>query len=325
MMDRRKFVSVIAGSLLATPHPATAQATKIYRIGVVLQGGPYYQMVEGLRDGLKELGFVEGTQYLLHIRDTKGDLKTAEEAARNLEHENVDLILSIASSVSRATKRATEKVPIVFFAGEDPVDSGLVNSFAKPGGRVTGITSLSVDLTAKRLEILKALSPKLRRVVTFYGSANPVARESAATARRAAQQLGLEFDYREVRSVAELQAGLNALKTDEGEAIFLVSDAMVVSQTQLIADVAKAKKVPTMFSERSAVVGGGLASYGVSYYAVGRLAAKYVHRMLLGANPADLPVERFDRFELVINIKTAKVLGLTIPQSLLLRADEVIQ
>jgi len=213
----------------------------------------------------------------------------------------------------------------VFFAGEDPVDSGLVNSFAKPGGRVTGITSLSVDLTAKRLEILKALSPKLRRVVTFYGSANPVARESAATARRAAQQLGLEFDYREVRSVAELQAGLNALKTDEGEAIFLVSDAMVVSQTQLIADVAKAKKVPTMFSERSAVVGGGLASYGVSYYAVGRLAAKYVHRMLLGANPADLPVERFDRFDLVINMKTAKQLGLTIPQSLLLRADEVIQ
>lgn len=324
-MDRRRFVSLVAGSLLAASFAVNAQQSKIYRIGVVLQGGPYYQMVEGLRDGLKELGFVEGTQYVLHVRDTKGDLKAAEEAARNLEQEKVDLIFAVASSVSRVAKRATEKVPIVFFGGEDPVESELVKSFARPGGRVTGITSLSVELAAKRIEILKAVSPRLRRIVTFYGRNNLVARENAVLARAAAQQLGLEFDQHEVESVAELQAGLNRLKAEGSEALLVISDAMVVSQSQLIVELAKAKKLPTMFTERSAVVGGGLVSYGVSYYAVGRLGAKYVHLILLGANPADMPVERFDRHELVINAKTAKSLGLTIPQSLLLRADEVIQ
>jgi putative ABC transport system substrate-binding protein len=324
VLDRRIFIGAIAGGLFRAVA-ANAQPAKIYRVGIVLPGGPFNQVVEGLRDGLKELGFVEGTQYLLHIRDEKGDLKATEEAARNLEREKVNLIFAVTTSVSVAVQRATGTVPIVFYSGADPVDSGLVKSFAHPGGRITGVNSLVVDLVPKRLEILKEISPRLRRVMTFYDPTNHVARESATATKAAAHQLGIEFVEQEVRSVEELRAALRTLKTEEGDALFLVGDAMVISQAQLIVDTAKAKKLPTMFTNRSDVSGGGLASYGPSYYAVGRLAATYVHRVLLGASPADLPVERFDRFELVLNGRTAREIGLTIPASVLGRADEVIR
>jgi ABC-type uncharacterized transport system substrate-binding protein len=167
-MERRTFLSGTGAVLLSTPLAAEAQqGAKKYRIGIVLQGGPYYTMIAGLRDGLKELGFEEGTQYILHIRDVKGDRKAVEEAARALEQEKVDLIYSLSTSVTLAVKRATANVPIVFYAGTGPVVVDLVKSFAKPGGRFTGVHSLSSDLTAKRLEILKEMSPRLRRVVTF--------------------------------------------------------------------------------------------------------------------------------------------------------------
>ena len=205
---------LLAFCSLNLPLIAEGQPAKIYRVGVVLPGGPFYQVVEGLRDGLKELGFVEGTQYVLHIRDEKGDLKATEEAARNLEQEKVNLIFAVTTSVSVAVQRATENVPIVFYSGADPVDSGLVKSFAKPGGRLTGVNSLVVDLVPKRLEILKEISPRLRRVMTFYDPTNSVARESAASTRAAAQQLGIEFVEQEVRSVEELRGALRTLKTE---------------------------------------------------------------------------------------------------------------
>lgn len=326
-MERRNFVAAIAGCLFCAPVAAIAQSAKInqiYRVGVVLPGGPFYQVVEGLRDGLKELGFLEGAQYVLHIRDEKGDLKATEEAARNLEQERVNLIFAVTTSVCVAVQRATANVPIVFYSGADPVENGLVKSFAKPGGRLTGVNSLVVDLVPKRLEILKEISPRLRRVMTFYDPTNRVARESAASTRAAAQRLGIESVEQEVRSVEDLNSALRTLKTEEGDAIFLVGDALVISQAQSIVDAAKAKKIPTMLTDRSEVVGGGLASYGPRYYAVGGLAAKYVHRILLGASPADLPVERFDRFELVVNARTAREIGLTIPPTVLVRAGEVI-
>jgi putative ABC transport system substrate-binding protein len=323
---RRAFIRTLAGALLAAPLAARAQqAGKKYRVGIVLQGGPYYAMIDGLRDGLKELGFEEGRQYILHIRDVKGDPKALEEAARALERENVDLIWSLATSVTLAVKRATASVPIVFYAGTDPVVVRLVQSFAKPGGRLTGVQSQSTDTTAKRLEILKEMFPKLRRVVAFYDPGNMAARESAKLIREAARQLRIEVVERHVRSVEELRAGLQALKPGEVDALAHVSDAMLTSQTKLVVDTAKAKKLPTVSFERSFVSEGGLASYGVNFHAVGRQSAKYVHRVLSGTSPAELPVERVDRFELVFNLKTAKALGLTIPQSLLGRADQVIE
>ena len=326
MTTRRAFIGTLAGGLLAAPLAAEGQqAGKRYRVGVVLVGGAYYVMVNGLKDGLKDLGFEEGKKYILHIRDVKGDPKTVEPAARALEQEKVDLIYSLATSVTLAVKRATVNVPIVFYAGTDPVVVGLVTSYAKPGGRLTGVHSLTTEVDAKRLEILKEISPKLRRVGVFYDPDNKAAQESAKSVREAARQLRVELVERHVRSVEELRAGLQALKPGEVDALGHVADAMVTSQNRMVLDAARAKKLPAMSFERSFVADGGLLSYGVSFHAVGQQSAKYVYRVLSGTNPADLPVERADRFELVINLKTAKAIGLTVPQLLLGRADEVIE
>ena len=213
----------------------------------------------------------------------------------------------------------------MFNAGSDPVAFGLVESFRKPGGRLTGIYSRFTDLTAKRLELLKEMLPRIRRVVTFYNPGNSVAQRGVKVARETARQLKLELLERRVASVEELRVALRALRAGEADAYFSMPDGMVISQAALVVDAMSARKLPAMFAELDSVARGGLASYAVSYYALGRLAAKDVQRILLGANPGDLPVEQFDQLQLVINMKTAKALGLTIPPSLLQRADQVIE
>jgi ABC-type uncharacterized transport system substrate-binding protein len=326
MIHRRAFLGTLAGGLLAAPVAAGAQPTgKKYRVGIVLEGGPFYAMIDGFREGLKELGFEEGPQYLLHIRDVKGDPGALEGTARALEQEKVDAIYSLSTSVTLAVKRATANVPIVFYVGTDPVVVGLVKSYAKPGGRLTGVHSQTTELDSKRLEILKEMCPTLRRVAAFYDPGNRAARESAKSVRAAGRQLHIEIVERHVRSVEELRAGLQALKPGEVDGLAHVADAMLASQSKLVVDAARTKKLPTVSLERSFVAEGGLASYGVNFHAVGHQSAKYAHKVLSGTSPADLPVERADRFELVINLKTAKALGLTIPPSLLQRADQVIE
>jgi putative ABC transport system substrate-binding protein len=323
-VERRAFVAGSLG-LLAAPLAAEAQRARVDRVGVILQGGPYFPAIDGLRDGLRELGLEHGKRAELHVRDTKGDLKAVEAAARSLEGEGVDLIDAWATSVSLAVTRATQKVPIVFYAGSDPVAVGLVRNFRKPGGRVTGVHGRVTDLTAKRLELLKEMISRLRRIVAFYNPENPSAQQAVMLARDAARQLKVELVEHRVAFVEELRAALHGLRPGEADAFFHVSDAMVTSQAALVIETAMAKRLATMFQDRASVAQGPLASYGVSYYAVGRLAAKQVQRILLGANPGDLPIEQIDRMPFVINLKTAKTLGLTIPQSVLLRADEVIQ
>jgi putative tryptophan/tyrosine transport system substrate-binding protein len=316
---------LLAILILASVHTAQAQQAKVYRVGVFLEGGSFSAVVDGLKDGLKELGFAEGKQYVLEIRDLKGDRKAVEEAARGLERGKVDLMYAVATSVAVAVKQATAVVPIVFAVGSDPIVAGLVESFPKPGGRLTGVHYLSTDLTAKRLEILKEIFPKLSRVVTFYDPSNGVALAAAKSAQEAGRQLKIEVVERHVASVKDLQLSLKALKAREADAYFFTPDAMVASRAQLIIDTARAKKLPTMFHEPSLVAQGALVSYGVSYHEVGRLSANHVQRILTGTSPQDLPVESLSRLGLVVNLRTARELGLTIPQSLLLRADEVIQ
>jgi putative ABC transport system substrate-binding protein len=310
--------------LLALCPIAEAQQ-KVYRIGVLFPGGPLSETIDGLRRGLKELGFEEGKQFTLTIRDTKGDPKAAADAARTFEQEKVNLIYAIASTVITAAKEATQTVPIVFSIGSDPVALGLVNDFAKPGGRLTGVHYLVRDLTAKRLEILKEMLPKINRVVTFFDPATTVAKEGAALAREEAKRLGLKFVERHVNSIEELRKGLQALKAGEADAFFYIPDPMVVGQAQLIVDTAKARKLPTMFQDESLVAKGGLASYGQNYQEIGRLSAKLVYRVLNGTPPRDLRVETFDDVELAINLRTAKELGLTIPPNVLARAKKVIK
>jgi len=282
-------------------------------------------IVDGLKNGLRDLGFEAGKHYVLELRDLKGDRKSAEQAARDLEQQKVDLIYAINTSVNLIVKSATREVPIVFAVGADPVAAGLVESFANPGGRLTGVHFLSVDLTAKRLEILKEILPKLHKVVTFFDSGNEIAVEAAKQGREAARKLAIEVDERPVASVEEFRRGLLALKAEDVDAYYYTSDAMVTSQAQFINDTARAKKLPTMGYEQSLVVQGALVSYGVNYYEIGRLSSKYVRRVLTGTTPRDLPVESISRLVLAVNLRTARELNLTIPPSMLLRADELIQ
>jgi putative ABC transport system substrate-binding protein len=322
----KKVVSLALCALLfALCFSADAQQPKVFRIGVLLPGGPLYGTIDGLRDGLRELGLEEKKQFTLAIRDTKGDAKAAEEAAKNFEQEKVNLIYAITSPVIEAAKGATTNVPIVFCIGSDPITAGLVDSFAQPGGRLTGVHYLARDLTAKRLEILKEIIPKLGRVVTFYDPESRVPTEGAKLGRDEAQRLGLKFIERHVTSVEELRKALQALKPGEADAFFYTPDAMVVSQAQLIIDTAKAKKLPTMFHEQSLVAKGALASYGQNYHEVGRLSAKYVQQVLGGTSPKDLKIETVDNVELAINLQTAKQLGLNIPAQVLARASKVIK
>src|SRR6059058_2055329 len=251
LMKRKFFGLALSTMLVALCFSAEAQQPKVYRVGVLVPSALGSEIIDGLRAGLKELGLEEGKQFVLEIRDTKGDLKAAEEAARNLEQEKVNLIFTTRTSVTLAAKRATTDIPIVFSAGSDPVVLGLVESFAKPGGRLTGVYEPATDLTAKRLEILKEIVPKLRRIVAFYDPRSPVGIESSKLAREAARRMGIQFVERHVASVEELQAGVRALRAGEVDAYFAVSDAMAVNQAQLIIDTARVKRLPTMFDFQS--------------------------------------------------------------------------
>ena len=324
-MTRGIVFSLLLTVLLPAVFLVDAQQAKVYRVGVIHQGGPYGAVVDGLRDGLRQLGYEEGKQIRLEIRDTKSDPKLVEEAARIFERERVNLICAVTTSVATAVKNATSQIPVVFSVGSDPVASGLVESFGKPGGRLTGVQYSTTDLTGKRLEILKEIIPKLSRVVTFYNPNNRMALEAATLARQAGQQFGVQLIERHATSVEELRQRLEALKAREVDAYFYTTDGMVTSHAQLVIDMATSKKLPTMFSEQSVVAMGGLASYGQNFYEIGRLTAKYVQKVMTGAHPQDLRVETVDRFELIINLKTAKQIGLTIPPNVLARADKVIR
>ena len=211
-MRKTVIASALSAILFGLCFPAKAQQSKPYRVGVLVPGEAWYEIVDGLRVGLKQLGFEEGKQYVLSIRDWKGDAKAAEEAARKFEQEKVNLIYTTSTNSTIAARRATAEIPIIFCAGTDPVVVGLVDSFAKPGGRLTGIYQPATDLTAKRLEILKEIIPKLHRVVTFYDPRRPTAIESSKFARVAAQQMGIQLIERHVASVEELQTGVRALR-----------------------------------------------------------------------------------------------------------------
>src|SRR5258706_6605152 len=322
---RRRTVIPLLVLVLASVQLAQAQQPTVYRVGVIHEGGFCSVAVDGLKDGLRELGFAEGKQYVVELRDLKGNLNAVEDAARDLEREKVNLIYVLSTSPATVVKRVTVEVPVVFAVGSDPVVSGLVESFAKPGRRVTGVHFLSADLTGKRLEILKEILPDLRKVVTFYNPSNESAVRSVQAARQAARQLRIEIIERHVASVEELRLSVSALKAQDADAYFYTNDAMVASQAQFIIDTARTKRLPTMFQEPSLAARGALAGYGVSYYEVGRLSAQYVQRVLSGTNPLNLPVESISRVGLAVNQKTAREIGVRIPQAVLLRPGQVIQ
>ena len=322
----KKILCFAVGALFITLClPAYAQQPKLHRIGVIMPGEALSTTIDGLRQGLKDLGLQEGKQYTLTIKDTQGEVKAATQAAKTLEQEKVDMIYALTIPAAAAAKESTAKIPIVFSVGSDPVAGGLVDSFAKPGGRLTGVHYLVKDLTAKRLELLKEILPKLSRVIIFYDPGERVSAESAELARQEAKRLGLRFVEQHATSVDQLRSALQALKAGEADAYFYTPTTTVLSQAQLVIDTAKAKKLPTMFQDQSLVERGALASYGQNYREIGRLSAKYVQRVLSGTLPGDLKIETVDNVELAINLQTAKQLGVSIPPQLLARAQKVFK
>ena len=325
LVFRISWLIALAAGLAATFATGAQQPKKTYQIGVILHGGSDLPAIEGLREGLRSSGLEEGIQWALQVRETKGDLSAVEGAARELARGRIDLLYTLAGSVTQRTMSATSDLPIVFAVGSDPVTLGLARSLNRPGTRLTGVHFLLTDLTAKRLQLLKEIVPNARRVLTFYNPTNRGAAEAAKLAREAASRLGMTIIERHVGSVEELRRRVQALKPGEVDAYFFTSDAMVASHAQFIIDMAQTMRLPTMFHEQSMVTDGGLASYGLSFHQIGKMSARYVTKIMGGARPQDLPIERVDRLELSINLKTAKALGLTIAPSVVMRADHVVK
>lgn len=321
-MKRRAFL--LAAGALAAPLAGRTQS-RVPRVGAIVYSATYKPIFDGLRAGLKELGLQEGRHLTLDLHDAGGEPKSIESAARRFEAEGVALIYSVTTTASRLIKQSTSRVPVVFCVGTDPSRMGLVDSYAKPGGRFTGVHYLTADLTAKRLELLKEVLPKLSRVLTFYNPDNPTAQESSRNAREACGKLGLKLIERHVRTEAELRAGLDALRHGDADAYLIVSDALVTGRAQLIIDRAQAIRMPTIMYDQSLAERGALLSYGVDTREVGRQSAKYVQHVLGGARPADLPVENVTRLIFAFNRRTAQAIGVKVPAAMLVRFDRVIE
>jgi putative ABC transport system substrate-binding protein len=304
---------------------AAAQQSKTERIGVIHLGGVFGTVADGLRAGLKELGIEDGKQVVLHVQDLRGDAGGAESVAKKFEQDKVKLIFTNTQPVTSAAMKATTDVPIVFAVGTDPVGQGFIQTFGKPGGRLTGVQYLARDLTGKRLELVKEFLPSLRQIVTFYDPNNSVSNQSATLGREAARQLKVKLVEQHVKSAAELNTALANIKSRQFDAYLYIASPMVTSQAQQIIDSARTKKLPTMFHDQALVASGALASYGQSYFEIGRRSAKYVQKVLAGATPGELRVETVEDVELAFNLKTAKEIGVTIPPNVLVRADKVIR
>ena len=329
-MDRRAFLGGLAGSLLTAPLAAEAQqAAKTARIGWLSPGAgnsaylATYRREPFLR-GLRELGYVEGQTVVIEYRYTGPTPERLAEMAAQLVDLKVDVIVTAATPAARAAKKATSTIPIVMVDPGDPVALGLVQSLARPGGNATGLTSSAPELAGKRLQLLTEMTPGVSRVAVVWNSAIPPAEVALNELREAARVLRVQIESVEVQGAEGLARGLAALK-ERPVPLLVFPDPLTFGNRESIVEFAAKARVPSMFGAKEFVDAGGLMSYGPSYPDMFQRAGVQVGRILKGAKPADLPVEQPTKFELVINLKTARTLGLTIPQSLLLRADQVIQ
>ncbi len=323
-MDRRTFVWTLTGGLLAAPLAAEAQSGgKVHRVGYLSTSG---RVFESFRQGLRELGYVEGQNLVLDVRLAHGQLDRLPALAAELVTLRPDVIAAVSSPAIRAIKRATTTVPIVMsFIGEDPVRLGIVENFARPGGNVTGVAMIAEELTGKRVVLLREMLPRATRIAVL----TQIGHESAASQTKAAQEtaksLGVDIDVARVHDSREYEAAFAAIVKQRASGLFVVSNPTFFGDQERLAAPATKHRLPMMCEWREMAEAGCLMAYGPIIADLYRRAAAYVDRILKGAKPADLPVEQPTKFELVINLKTAKALGLTIPPSLLQRADQVIE
>ena len=329
MIGRREFAVAMASRLLAAPLIAGAQqAGRLPRLGYLGASSPTLEpeILEAFRQGLRDLGYVEGQSIAIEYRWAEGHEDRLPELATELVGLKVDVIVTTGTPGTLAAKRATQTIPIVMTATGDPLRSGLVTSLARPGGNVTGFSTLRSELEGKRLDLFKQTFPRFSRVAMLWDSANPSTKfyllhiEAAARASHVTLQPAVA-----VRRVEDLDRAFAAIARGHADALLVVSGRSLLAERGRIVEFAAKSRLPAIYPYREYVEAGGLMSYSANYPDLYRGAALYVDKILKGAKPADLPVQQSARFDLVINLKTAKALGLTIPPSLLARADQVIE
>ncbi len=321
-------MEVIAGGLLAAPLAASAQqAAKVPRIGY-LATNPTPHLQEAFRQGLRDLGYVEGRNLVIEYRDAEGKSERLPALATELVALKVDVILASGTPAALATKQATRTLPIVFTATADPVTSRLVTSLAQPGGNVTGLSVLAPELVGKCLEQLKQAVPGVGRVAVLWqpgGLGERTEKDMLKEADVAARALGVRPQFVAVRGPHELDRAFSDMTRGRAGALAVLPSSMHFGERRRLVDLAAKNRLPAVYPWREVADAGGLMSYGPNLPDLSRRAATYVDKILKGAKPGDLPVEQPTKFELIINLKTAKALGLTIPPALLGRADEIVQ
>lgn len=325
MLNRRAVLCGVLATVLATPLAVEARpAGKIYRLGILTvdRGGGFD---DALRAALRELGYVEGRNLVIETRYTEGRAERVDDLALQLVRLKADVIVATHPAAVFGAKRATATIPIIMVHTPDPVQLGLVATLARPGGNVTGLTSLSVDLSLKQLELLKEVVPRASRVAVLWNPDNPWHPVTVKGLEAVQSSLRVRLQILGVRRADDIDTAFRAMTTEAIQAVVVLTDPMTFAYRQRVADLALKHRLPAMAGLRAYAEAGGLMSYWADSDSLGHRVASYIDRILRGARPAEMPIEQPTKYELVINLKTARALGLTIPSSLLLRADQVIE
>jgi len=325
-MRRREFLTLVGG---AAAWPLAARGQQPGRLPTIGYMGQGTQAAEAKRVAaftgrLRELSWMEGRTVIIDYRWTEGRSDLAADIAGEFARRKVDIIVTSGTPLIAAAKQVTTSIPIVFTAAGDPVGSGLVASLARPGGNVTGLSVLATDLASKRLDLLRQLVPELRRVAIMGNVDNPVIVQELGEYQAASRALGLQVITSEIRRVPDIAPAIDALKGN-ADALYVCQDLLTFSNWNRINTLTLGARLPTMQASRESIEAAGLIAYGPSFPDLSRRAAEYVDKILRGAKPAELPVEQPTKFEIVINLITAKALGITVPPALLARVDEVIE
>ncbi len=316
---------ILLGLFWAAPAPAAQQAAKLPRIGVLRPGAPPDHLVEAFREGLRDLGYVEGRNIVLEYRWAEGKLDRLPGLAAELVGLNVNVITTWSTPAALAARNATPTIPIIFGGVGDPVRIGLVASLAHPGGTATGVSTLAEELSGKRLELLRETVPRATRVAMLWNSTNPSMVSRAEEVQKAARILGVTLQSLRVYDLTTFDSAFATITRSRPDALLTLVDPFTVQYRKRIVDFAAAQRLPAIYEARQFVDAGGLMSYGPSPAVMQRRVAVYVDKILKGVKPAEIPVEQPTRFEMVLNMRTAKALGLTFPPTIMVRADEVIQ
>jgi putative tryptophan/tyrosine transport system substrate-binding protein len=327
-MRKNVFCLALCAMLFALCYSASAQqAGKVPRIGVLNAGASSSipARLGAFRQGLRDLGYIEGQNIVIELPYAEGKLDRLPEVAAELVRLKVEVIVTTGTTGALAAKKATSTIPIVMTTGADPVAMGLIASLARPGGNITGLTSVSTDLAGKRLELLKETVPKLTRVGILWNPADPGSAAVLKETETVARALGVQVQSLEVRSPNDFESAFKAAIGGRAHALFIVQTALINNRRARIVELATKNRLPTMFGEGAHVESGGLMSYAPNSADLFRRAATYVDKILKGTKPADLPVEQPTKFDFIINLKAAKQIGLTIPPNVLVRADKVIR